>query len=310
MPKQEFSGRQCPTSVTVAATQMACGPDVDANIERAEGLVRRAASEGANIILLQEMFYTRFFAFMDWKDDYFHLAAPADGHPIVKHMATLARELDVVLPVNVFERANNAYYNTIVVVDADGRDLGAYRKSHMPLGPPGCFEKYYTCPGDTGFRVWNTRFGNIGVGICWDQWFPESARIMALMGADVLFFPTGIGSDAHDHWQRTIQGHAAANMTPVVVSNRIGTESGELGTSSFWGQSFITGARGEIVAEADDSTEIAITARFDVEDIRAQRAGWGLFRDRRPDLYGPLLSLDGMSGSTSFDPSPRKVSLS
>jgi N-carbamoylputrescine amidase len=283
-------------NVTVAATQMACSWDVDHTVDRAEALVRQAADAGANIVLLQEMFFTQFFGFMDWKEEYFELAAPVNDHPVIERMASLARELEIVLPVNFFERANNAYYNSNLIIDADGRSLGIYRKSHIPMGPPGCFEKVYTSPGDTGFKVWDTRFGRIGAGICWDQWFPESARIMTLLGADVLLYPTAIGSDCHDHWQRTIQGHAAANMVPVVVSNRIGTETGDLGSTTFWGRSLIAGPQGEIVAKASPDREEFITASFDLDEIRTRRAGWGIFRDRRPDLYEPLLSLDGSTG--------------
>jgi N-carbamoylputrescine amidase len=281
--------------VTVAATQMACGWDEAANLDKAERVVRLAAARGANIVLLQEMFATHFFAFNDWKPDYFALARPVDGHPVLARMGRLAAELGVVLPVNIFEQAGHAYYNTMVIIDADGRALGHYRKSHIPAGPPGCFEKIYTSPGDTGFKAWKTRFGTIGVGVCWDQWFPESARIMALLGAELLFYPTGIGSDCHDHWQRAMQGHAAANLMPLVASNRVGTETGDLGTTNFWGRSFIAGPQGEIVAEADGDDEAVITARFDLAAIAAKRADWGVFRDRRPDLYGPLLSLDGVT---------------
>lgn len=276
--------------VTVAATQMKGSRDREATLARADALVREAAARGAQIVLLQEMWETRFFAFNDWKPEHFALAAPADNHPALAHMAALAAELGVVLPVNFYERANNAYYNTVMVIDADGQMLGLYRKSHIPLGPPGCYEKVYTNPGDTGFRVWPTRFGTIGVGICWDQWFPEAARIMALKGADILFYPTAIGSDCHDHWEVVMRGHAGANLVPVVVSNRVGTERGDLGETTYWGQSFIAGPEGEIVAKAGSEEEGVITATFDLEANRLLRANWGVFRDRRPDLYAPLLS--------------------
>lgn len=279
--------------VTVAATQMKGSRDREATLARADALVREAAARGAQIVLLQEMWETRFFAFNDWKPEHFALAAPADSHPALAHMAALAAELGVVLPVNFYERANNAYYNTVMVIDADGQMLGRYRKSHIPLGPPGCYEKVYTNPGDTGFRVWPTRFGTIGVGICWDQWFPEAARIMALKGADILFYPTAIGSDCHDHWEVVMRGHAGANLVPVVVSNRVGTERGDLGETTYWGQSFIAGPEGEIVAKAGSEEEGVITATFDLEANRLLRANWGVFRDRRPDLYAPLLSYQG-----------------
>ena len=279
--------------VTVAATQMACTWDLEQNLESAERVIREAAKRGAQIILLQEMFATHFFAFMDWKSEYFKFALPLEQNPILERMSKLARELAVVLPVNFFERANNAYYNTVMMLDEKGERLGIYRKSHIPMGPPGCFEKVYTSEGDTGFKVWPTSFGNIGVGICWDQWFPESARCMCVMGADLLFYPTGIGSDCHDHWQTAMQGHAAANLTPLIASNRIGREAGEFGETNFWGRSFIAGPTGQIAAKASRDREEAITAEFDLEVNREMRANWGVFRDRRPDLYWPLLTLDG-----------------
>lgn len=279
-------------TVTVAAMQMACSWDREENLEKAAGIIRQAAAAGAQIILPQEMFSQHFFAFMDWKSEYFALSESIDG-PTVSYMRKLAKELGVVIPVNFFERANNAYYNTLAIVDADGQILGTYRKMHMPGGPPGCYEKIYTSPGDKGFKVWDTAYGRIGSGVCWDQWFPESARIMCLMGADILFYPTGIGSDCHGHWQRVMQGHAGANLTPLVCSNRVGYEKGDLGETTFWGRSFIADQTGAVVAEADQTSETFITSTFDVEIIREMRANWGVFRDRRPDAYGPLLTLDG-----------------
>jgi N-carbamoylputrescine amidase len=283
--------------VTIAATQMACSWDREATLAKAETLIRQAAGLGANIILLQEMFATHFFGFNDWKSEYFRLAAPVADNPLLTRMASLAAELGVVLPVNFYERANNAYYNSVMVIDADGRYLGIYRKSHIPVGPPGCFEKVYTNPGDTGFEVWVTGYGAIGVGICWDQWFPEAARIMVLKGAEMLFYPTAIGSDCHDHWEVVMRGHAGANLVPLVASNRVGTETGDLGTTTFWGSSFIAGPRGEIAAKAGREEEGVVSATFDLEEIREMRANWGVFRDRRPDLYEPLLSLDGSSSA-------------
>jgi N-carbamoylputrescine amidase len=286
------------SKVTVAATQMACGWDWEANIARAEGLIREAARRGANVVLIQELFETPYFC-KDHQPRHFELAKPLEGHPAVEHFRALARELGVVLPVSVFERAQNAFFNSVVVVDADGAPLGSYRKSHIPEGP-GYHEKFYFSPGDTGFKVFDSRFGRLGVAICWDQWFPEAARAMALAGADVLLYPTAIGSEPQDasldssgHWQRTMQGHAAANILPVVASNRIGTEMGEKYTMTFYGSSFIAGPTGEKVAEADRSTETVLTAAFDFDEIRRYRHAWGLFRDRRPDLYHPLSSLDG-----------------
>lgn len=285
--------------VTVAATQMSCSWDRAENLEKADRLIREAAGAGANIVLPQEMFAMHFFAFMDWKAEYFAYAESVHDSETLRHMRTLAKELNLVIPVNFFERANNAYYNTVMVIDADGTELGIYRKTHIPAGPPGCFEKIYTSPGDTGFKAWKTRYGTIGSGICWDQWFPESARAMCLQGAEVLFYPTGIGTDCHDHWQRTMQGHAAANLTPLVASNRVGTETGDLGSTTFWGQCFIAGPTGEIVAEADDHSDTFVTATFDLDEIREMRANWGIFRDRRPDAYGPLMTLDGMTPALS-----------
>ena len=284
--------------VTGAATQMACSWAREANIAGAESLVREAAGLGAQIVLIQELFETPYFC-QDEKQDYFALAAPTEGNPLLQRMAALAAELRVVLPVSFFERANNAYYNSLAMIDADGSNMGVYRKSHIPDGP-GYQEKFYFNPGDTGFRVWRTRYATIGSGICWDQWFPESARSMALMGAEILFYPTAIGSEpqdatlnSKDHWQRTMQGHAAANMVPLVASNRIGREEGEKASITFYGASFIAGPTGEKVAEADSENRAVLTARFDLDAIRAQRASWGLFRDRRPDLYGALMTADG-----------------
>jgi N-carbamoylputrescine amidase len=211
----------------------------------------------------------------------------------------LARELNVVLPLSVFERANNAYYNSLVMIDRDGRRLGVYRKSHIPEGP-GYHEKYYFSPGDTGFRVFPTGSAQVGAAVCWDQWFPEAARSMALQGAELLFYPTAIGSEPHDatidssgHWQRTMQGHAAANVMPLVASNRIGTEKGERYEMTFYGTSFIADHTGAVVAQASRDREEIITASFDLEAIRAYRHAWGVFRDRRPDLYYPLMTMDG-----------------
>jgi N-carbamoylputrescine amidase len=286
------------STVTVAATQMACSWDRDANIARAEKLIREAARRGANVVLIQELFETPYFC-KDHQPRHFDLAKPLEGHPAVEHFRSLARELDVVLPVSVFEPEHNALYNSLVMVDAGGAVLGSYRKSHIPEGP-GYHEKFYFSPGDTGFKVFQTRFAKLGVAICWDQWFPETARAMALMGAEILMYPTAIGSEPQDptidssaHWQRTMQGHAAANVMPLVASNRIGTEEGEKYTMTFYGSSFIASHTGEKVAEADRTSETVLTASFDLDAVRRYREAWGLFRDRRPDLYYPLLSLDG-----------------
>jgi N-carbamoylputrescine amidase len=286
------------STVTVAATQMACSGDRSANMARAEKLIREAARRGAQVILIQELFETPYFC-MDHASRHFGLAQPLEGHPAVEHFRALARELDVVLPVSVFERYNNAFYNSVVMVDAGGAVLGSYRKSHIPEGT-GYHEKFYFSPGDTGFKVFDTKFAKLGVAICWDQWFPEAARSMALMDAEILLYPTAIGSEPQDpsldssgHWQRTMQGHAAANVMPVVASNRVGTEQGEKYTMTFYGSSFIASHTGEIVAQADRSSESVLTAAFDLEAMRRYRQAWGVFRDRRPDLYHSILSLDG-----------------
>jgi len=285
-------------NVVVAATQMACGWDRTENIRTAERLVREAKGKGAKIILLQELFETPYFC-QDQKQELFGLAAPVHENPAVLHFQKLAAELEVVLPISFFERANNAHYNSIAILDADGKRLGIYRKSHIPDGP-GYREKFYFNPGDTGFRTWKTRYARIGVAICWDQWFPEAARAMALQGAEILFYPTAIGSepqdasiDSKEHWQTVMRGHAGANLMPLVSSNRIGREVMTDSQITFYGSSFIAGQQGQLLAEAPRDREAIMTASLDLDTIRAQRASWGLFRDRRPDLYGPLLTLDG-----------------
>ncbi len=285
-------------TVTVAAMQMACSWDRAANVSRVEALVREAAGRGAQIILPQELFETPYFC-KDQKQELFALAAPVQDHPVIARMSALAAELGVVLPVSFFERANTVYYNSLAVIDADGQVLGVYRKSHIPDGP-GYQEKYYFSPGDTGFQVYKTRYATIGVAVCWDQWFPESARAMALKGAEMLFYPTAIGSepqdptlDSRDHWTRVMQGHAGANLMPLIASNRIGREEAESCATLFYGSSFIAGPQGEIVAQADRQSETVLTASFDLDRLATQRASWGVFRDRRPELYGALLTLDG-----------------
>jgi N-carbamoylputrescine amidase len=281
-------------NVTLAATQFACSRDARANVDKAKALVREAAARGANVVLIQELFETPYFC-QDQLVDHFGLAAPAEGNALLAEMSALAHELGVALPVSFFERAGRAHFNSLAMIDADGRMLGVYRKSHIPDGP-GYQEKYYFTPGDTGFKVWETKFGVMGAGICWDQWFPEGARAMALMGAEVLFYPTAIGTepppappvDSRDHWRRTMQGHAAANMVPLVASNRIGTEQGQAGEMTFYGSSFIADETGGIVAELGRAEEGVITATFDLDAIARARTSWGLFRDRRPELYGVI----------------------
>jgi N-carbamoylputrescine amidase len=303
MSKDPDHFRRPPRPVTVAALQMSCDWDTRGNIARAEQLVRRAAAQGAQIILLPELFETPYFCI---EQDARHLAlAHGVAHdPAVRHFSAVARELGVVLPISFFERAGPAYFNSIAILDADGTKLGVYRKSHIPNGP-GYQEKNYFSPGDTGFKVWNTRFARIGVGICWDQWFPETARVMALMGAELFFFPTAIGSEpppavpvnSREHWQRTQQGHAAANLTPLVASNRYGLERSLQDPQGlyirFYGSSFIADAMGAKVAEAAEEGDAVLVQKFDLEAARELRDNWFVFRDRRPDLYGPLTSFDG-----------------
>jgi N-carbamoylputrescine amidase len=285
--------------VTFAATQFACSWNLRANIAKAKELVRAAAAKGANAILIQELFETPYFC-QDQSAEHYKLAAPFENNPLIAEMAALAKELGVVLPVSFFERAGQAHFNSLAMVDADGSILGLYRKSHIPDGP-GYQEKFYFTPGDTSFKVWRTRFGTFGAAICWDQWFPESARAMALMGAEALFYPTAIGTepppappiDSRDHWRRVMQGHAGANVMPLIASNRIGMEKGQAGEITFYGSSFVADPQGAIVAELDRSHEGVATATFDLDEVAKARAGWGLFRDRRPDLYLSLVSHDG-----------------
>ena len=284
------------TTLTFAATQMACDWDRPGNLDRAEQLVREAARQGAQVILLQELFETPYFC-IDQDEQHLGLASPAKGNPVIERFQKLAAELEVVLPVSFFERSNNNFFNSMAMLDADGSCLGVYRKSHIPDGP-GYSEKFYFSPGDTGFRVWDTRYARLGVGICWDQWFPEAARAMCLMGADALLYPTAIGSepvyselDSRDHWQRVMQGHAGANLVPLIASNRIGREQGKRYELTFYGSSFISDHTGAKVAEANRTDQAVITASFDMEEIRQARISWGVYRDRRPDLYQPLMSL-------------------
>ncbi|MDB5553435.1 MAG: aguB [Rhizobium sp.] len=286
-------------NVTLAATQMACSWDIEDNVARAEALIRAAAGRGANIILIQELFATPYFC-QDQDPEFFTHAHPFEANPLMARFVRLAEELDVVVPVSYFEKAGKAFFNSVAIIDAGGKVLGNYRKSHIPDGP-GYMEKFYFSPGDTGFRAWKTKFATIGVGICWDQWFPEAARAMALKGAEILFYPTAIGSEPQDasidssgHWQRAMQGSAASNLVPLVASNRIGTEPGRNGTEiSFYGSSFIADPTGAKITEANRTDETILTATFDLDAIEAQRRSWGPFRDRRPELYGPLLTLDG-----------------
>jgi N-carbamoylputrescine amidase len=286
--------------VALAAAQFACAWDLPANLDAAERLVREAAGRGARIVLLQELFATPYFPITQ-DARRFALAAPAKSHPVVARFSRLAAELGLVLPVSFFERAGQAFFNSVAVVDADGAVLGVYRKSHIPQSA-GYEEKYYFSPGDTGFRVWDTAHGRIGVGICWDQWFPESARAMALLGAEVLLYPTAIGSDppvpdedSKDAWQTVQRGHAAANVMPLVAANRIGVETGAAGAPAirFYGSSFIASPTGALLAAASRDREEVVTATVDLDAARHCREDWTFFRDRRPEHYGPLLTLDG-----------------
>ncbi len=285
-------------TLVVAAIQMSMTDVVDENVSRAENFVRVAAARGAQIVLIPELFEGHYFC-KDMLPVHFARAHDIESHPTIEHFRAIARELNIVLPISVFEKANNAFFNSIAMIDATGDVLGIYRKSHIPDGP-GYTEKYYFSPGDTGFRVWSTAHGSVGVGICWDQWFPEAARAMALQGAEVLLYPTAIGSEPPDptwdsskHWQRTMQGHAAANLVPVVAANRYGHEVGATCDITFYGSSFIADNTGALVAEAGRDEDNILVASFDRELLAQQRASWGLFRDRRPELYGRLTSLDG-----------------
>lgn len=284
--------------VKVSATQMRCSSKIDDNIGKADSLVREAAQKGAQIILLQELFETPYFCQKE-KADYYKYATELEQNRAVRHFRQLAKELQVVLPISFYEKKNYARYNSLAVINADGEILGKYRKSHIPDGP-GYEEKFYFNPGDTGFKVWNTRYAKIGVGVCWDQWYPEAARCMALMGAELLFYPTAIGSepqdgslDSKDHWQTCMLGHAASNLIPVVASNRVGVEEDEESKITFYGSSFIAGPQGNKVAEADRKEETVLVAEFDLEQLEMQRIEWGIFRDRRPDLYKIISSYDG-----------------
>ena len=284
--------------VTVAATQMACSNETDKNVSNAEKLVRQAASEGAQIILIQELFESQYFC-MDQKEELFELSKPFENHPTIKKFSELAKELKVVLPVSFFEKANRAHYNSVAIVDADGSILGKYRKSHIPDGP-GYQEKFYFNPGDTGFKVWNTKYAKIGVGICWDQWFPEAARSMVLNGAELLLYPTAIGGepeddgfDSSDMWQRAMIGHSASNQIPVIASNRIGTEKGIDIENFFYGRSFVTNHVGDKIAEGSRDKEEVLIGKINLSEAETLRNVWGVFRDRRPELYKGLLNLDG-----------------
>ena len=277
-------------TLTVAALQASFDEDMAGNIARVAEQVRQAADKGAQVILPPELFQGPYFC-VSQEERWFSTAHPWREHPCVTSLAPLAAELEVVIPISIFERDGPHYYNSLVMADADGSLLGVYRKSHIPDGP-GYQEKYYFRPGDTGFKVWDTRFGKLGVGICWDQWYPEAARAMTLMGAEALFYPTAIGSEPHDAsldtrdpWRRAMQGHAVSNVIPVVAANRTGLEPGPSGGQNFYGSSFIADHRGDLVSELGRTEEGVIVSTFDLDFLHAHRAAWGFFRDRRTDLY-------------------------
>lgn len=279
--------------VKFAALQLTKSWDLEDNLNKAKQAIREAASNGANVILPQELFAAPYFC-KKQEAKYFELAEETENCLLIKEMSALAKELGVVIPVSYFEKAGNTFFNSLVMIDSDGTVLDNYRKSHIPDGP-GYSEKYYFSPGDTGFKVWKTKFGTFGAGICWDQWFPELARSLALHGAEAIFYPTAIGSepqdptlDSRDHWQRTMQGHSAANLVPVIASNRVGTELDDGIETTFYGSSFITDHTGGKLAEAPREGEAIIYAEVDLAATAQARHSWGLFRDRRPDLYGSV----------------------
>ncbi len=278
------------TQITLGVVQCALAGSLERNLETLERLIRGAAGQGADLILTPELIEGPYFC-KSQDEPTFDLARPLESHPAIDRYQALAKELKTVLPVSVFERDGPHTYNTLVMIDADGSRMGVYRKSHIPDGP-GYQEKYYFRPGNTGFKVWDTAVGKIGVGVCWDQWFPEAARSMALMGAEILLYPTAIGSEPHDpsletsaRWQRAMQGHAVSNCMPVAAANRIGNEDGQV----FYGCSFIADQTGAKQAEAGRDDETVLIARFDLDALRQERSAWGFFRDRRPELYGKLL---------------------
>ncbi|MDE7194597.1 MAG: N-carbamoylputrescine amidase [Oscillospiraceae bacterium] len=288
--------------ITVAAVQMSIPETPEKSVEKADGLVREAAAKGANIILLPELFENWYFC-QERRYESYKLALPLEENPAVNHFKGVARELGVVLPVSFFERDVTALYNSLAMIDADGTILGVYRKTHIP-DDHFYQEKFYFTPGNTGFKVWDTKFGKIGAGICWDQWFPEAARCMALMGAELLLYPTAIGSepiiecDSMPHWRRCMQGHSAANLIPVIAANRTGTErvtpddgnSRQSSSLTFYGSSFITDGTGALLQSADRVSDCVLTQEFDLDAIKELRMSWGVFRDRRPEVYGRLVS--------------------
>ncbi|MDD3171333.1 MAG: N-carbamoylputrescine amidase [Bacilli bacterium] len=283
--------------IKVAATQMKITWDIENNIKKAKEMVIECAKNGANIVLLQELFKTPYFC---QTEDYKHfdLAEEVETSKFIEEFQEVAKENRVVIPLSFFEKAGNNYFNSVAFIDADGTNLGIYRKTHIPTGT--CYEeKFYFSPGDTGFKVFNTKFGRVGLGICWDQWFPETARCLALMGAEILLFPTAIGSepilptDSMKHWQNVMRGHAAANIIPVVASNRVGTEIQDNSSMTFYGSSFISNPEGEIIGSLNREEEGYLISEFDLTEINKKRRYWGVFRDRRPEMYDAIMHLDG-----------------
>lgn len=293
-------------NIKIAALQFSCCSQVQKNIDKAETMVREAASNGANLILLPELFERPYFC-QEKRYDYYDYALPLTENPAVRRFQAVAGELGVVIPVSFYERDVQRLFNSIAMIDADGSILGVYRKTHIP-DDHFYQEKFYFTPGDTGFKVWDTRFGKIGVGICWDQWFPEAARCMALDGAELLFYPTAIGSepvlecDSMPHWQRCMQGHAAANLVPVIAANRIGTETvipdsenqQQSSSLTFYGSSFIADNTGALVECADRTSDTVLLHTFDLDELRDMRLSWGVFRDRRPEMYGRIAGISGL----------------
>ena len=293
-------------NVTVAAIQMSIPETPEKSVEKAEKLVRKAAAEGANVILLPELFENWYFC-QERRYDSYKLALPLEENPAVRRFQTVAKELSVVLPISFYEQDGNVLYNSVAMIDADGSVMGVYRKTHIP-DDHFYQEKFYFTPGDTGFKVWDTRFGKIGVGICWEQCFPEAARCMALQGAELLFYPTAIGSepvlecDSMPHWQRCMQGHAAANLVPVIAANRIGTETvtpdsenqQQSSSLTFYGSSFIADITGALVECADRTSDTVLLHTFDLDELRDMRLSWGVFRDRRPEMYGRIAGISGL----------------
>lgn len=287
-------------NVTVAAIQMSCYMEPTKSIAHAEELVRKAASDGANVILLPELFERQYFC-QERRYEYYEYAKSVEENDAIRHFLPIAKELGVVLPISFYEKDGNRFYNSIAVIDADGSLLGVYRKTHIP-DDHYYQEKFYFCPGDTGFKVWDTRYGRIGIGICWDQWFPETARSLAVLGAEMLLYPTAIGSepillcDSMPHWRRCMQGHAGSNLMPVIAANRIGIENVtpceengmQESSLSFYGSSFMTDETGELVEAASRDKEEVLLHTYDLEEIEKNRLSWGIFRDRRPECYGEI----------------------